>query len=139
MCSRLLQPTTSRAAEFCTLQFGDKEGRYAEQESVRIIESCNHQGIYYLNRSFLRQTRPVGSDVPQVIVFGAAYVLYVTNHRHFGIICNADVVSTGTGDDVTVADLDHSRQLGNRRVTPIRFSKAHWRSGYCVECGGHVE
>ena len=89
-------------------QFGDKAVRNAEQESVRVVESCNHQGMYYLNRSFLCQTRANGSSVPQVIARGAVYVLHVTNNRHFGIKLNADVVSTGTGDNVTVADLDHS-------------------------------
>ena len=91
-----------------SLQFGDKEVRNAEQPSVPVVESCNHQGMCYLNRSYLRQTCPDGSNVPQVIVSGAAYVLHVTNHRHFGIERNADAVSTGTGDDVIVADLDHS-------------------------------
>ena len=90
-----------------SLQFGDKEVRNAEQESVRVVETCNHQGMYYLNRSYLRQTRPDGSNVPRVIVCGAAYVLDETNHQHFIIERNADVVSTGTSDHVTVADLDN--------------------------------
>ena len=46
-----------------SLQFGDKEVRKAEQESVRVVETCNHQGMYYLHHSFLRQTRPNGSNV----------------------------------------------------------------------------
>ena len=86
-----------------SLQFGDKEVRNAEQESVRVVESCNHQGMYYLNRSFLGQTRANGSNVPQVIACGAVYVLHVINHQHFGIKLNADVLSTGTGDNVMMS------------------------------------
>ena len=89
-----------------SLQFGDKEVRNAERESFCVVESCNHQGMYYLNHSFLRHTRLGGSDIPQVIVSSAAYVLHVTNHRYFGIKRNADVVCTGTGDDFTVADFN---------------------------------
>ena len=63
--------------------------------------------MFYLNRIFLGQTRPNGSNVPHLIVCGAAHVLHVTNHRHFGTERNVDV-STGTEDEVTDADLDHS-------------------------------
>ena len=73
-----------------------------------MVESSNHQGIYYFNRGFLRHTRPDGSDVPQVIAWGAVCVLHVPNHGHFGIKRNVDVVNTGTGDDVTAVDLPQS-------------------------------